>query len=94
MDLLTCPARRRFWRASDSRGSLLTLGPDDAAAAQILNGSPDRHQDGPASCLPNQLSPKRMRELKRSIPINTVVMSISRVRKDHALVQTARELIL
>ena len=65
-----------------------------AAAAQILNGSPDEPVRTVLHIFPHTgFTPEQMRELKKEYPdINTVVMSISRVRKDHALVQTAREL--
>ena len=65
-----------------------------AAAAQILNGSPDDPVGTVVHVFPHTgFTPEQMRRLKQEYPdINTLILSISRVRKDHPLVQTAKEL--
>lgn len=65
-----------------------------AAAAQILNGTREDKVNTVLHIFPHTgFTPAQMRQLKKEYPdINTVMMSISRVKKDHPLVQTAKEL--
>ncbi|MGA3173231.1 MAG: Nif3-like dinuclear metal center hexameric protein [Syntrophorhabdales bacterium] len=65
-----------------------------AAAASIVSGSPDDPVATVLHVFPHTgFTPQQMRELKKEYPdINTLVMSISRVGKDHPLVATAKEL--
>lgn len=65
-----------------------------AAAAEILNGSRNDTVGTVLHIFPHTgFTPQQMRELKKEYPdITTVIVSISRVKKDHPLVQTAKEL--
>lgn len=65
-----------------------------AAPAQILNGTADDKVNAVLHIFPHTgFSPQHMRQLKKDYPdISTVMISISRVKKDHPLVQTAKEL--
>ncbi len=65
-----------------------------AAEAQILNGSRDDKVATVLHIFPHTgFTPQQMRQLKKEYPdMNMVIVSISRVNKNHPLVQTAKEL--
>jgi hypothetical protein len=65
-----------------------------SAAAEILNGSRESKVTTVLHIFPHTgFTPTQMRQLKKEYPeIDTVIVSISRVKKDHPLVLTAKEL--
>ena len=65
-----------------------------AAAPEILLGSRESKVGTVLHIFPHTgFTPQQMRQLKKEYPdIDTVIVSISRVKKDHPLVQTAKEL--